>query len=96
MAGYIAELDRADFELTDEKLALLVHMVANVPPPLKIVNPVIVGGQTIEGEWRLEHWDTYENIAVYYPSLCADSAPKEMSEATAADYLAEGLASHLF
>jgi len=84
---YIAEMDRQDFELTDEETGLIVHMLANRTPPALLDNPRLADGQISPGCWILSHWDDYESFGVYH---LVGGTRFDMSEARAAEYLSDG------
>jgi hypothetical protein len=84
---YIAEMDRQDFELTDEDRALVVRMLAHRTPPALLDNPRLSDGQTMPGCWILSHWDCYEFVGIYY---LIDGTCVDMSESQAAEYLSDG------
>jgi hypothetical protein len=85
MFEYLAEQDIVDLEAEVERPPLIVFPVLSDPPPERIYDPVLVDGSVMSGCWRLEHWDSNENVGVYNLS---DDEPVAMTFDEASRYLA--------
>jgi hypothetical protein len=82
---YVAVRDTIDFELIDDEVAVLVHMLDGGEPPTVINAPQLLDGSTIAGCWQLAHWDSAGNVSVYYSIESLDHA---LTEDDAAVHLA--------
>jgi len=87
MFEYLAKQDVEDEAWDQGTPPLIVFLVERCPPPPRLDSPVITGGEILPGCWLLEHWDTYENLGMYYSH---PDGPDELTFEQAADYLIYG------
>jgi hypothetical protein len=88
MFEYLARQDIEDDEAQVETPPLILFLVDRAPPPERIDDPMLTGGEVMSGCWILEHWDSYENIGIYY---CRTEGPTELTFDEASSYLDFGI-----
>ena len=65
MFEYLAAQDLPDPDEGSGMAPLIVFPVNKIPPPVQIFDPMVTGSSSMDGCWRLAHWDSHENVGVY-------------------------------
>jgi hypothetical protein len=47
---------------------IFLHMRDVEHPPRRLQDPVVLGGEMMDGHWELVLWDAHVRIGVFYPS----------------------------
>lgn len=87
MFDYLAKQDVQDSASDIATPPLIVFFLEPCAPPPRLDSPVLTGGEVMSGCWLLEHWDSYENLGMYYSH---PDGPDELTNEQAADYLTYG------